>query len=494
MSAPKWFIAGCLVTGGVFIALPQGAHEQITAVLEAAGPAHAGESSSTPERASTTPVGASTAPGHVSGLPDFTPLIERVGPSVVNVTTRSLVRQAPEVAERHFDVYRELMGEPTQRTVTGLGSGFVLGHDGYILTNAHVVDGVDEVYVRLTGSKRELKAKIVGVDIDTDIALLKVSARGLRAAPVGSSERLRVGDWVAAIGSPFGFDNTITAGIISAKERNLPSGSRTRFLQSDVAINPGSSGGPLVNLNGEVVGINSKIYTRTGGYMGVSFAIPIETALEVSKQLRIRGRIARGFLGIEAQPVNEVLAASFNLDAARGALVTAVRSQSPASRAGIRPGDIVLGYGGKSIEEPSDLMREVSDTTPGTRTDLELWRHNALLHAAITVDSAAQWGPAHPGAAAGTAKRTIGLVLTEVAPTEGDARKFSCGLLVERAGAIARPETLQTGDVIIAVNDTQFDTRAQFNRLVEARAGQPVALLVLRSGRSQYVALESEAL
>ncbi|MPZ42673.1 MAG: PDZ domain-containing protein [Betaproteobacteria bacterium] len=480
MSAPKWFIAGCLVSGGVFIAVPQGVREESALAVEVAAAAPAPAPANAPDR--------------VSGLPDFTRLIERVGPSVVNITTRSLVRHAPGIAERHFDVYRELMGEATQRTVTGLGSGFVLGHDGYILTNAHVVEGVDEVYVRLTGSKRELKAKIVGMDAATDIALLKVSARGLRAAPVGSSRRLRVGDWVAAIGSPFGFDNTITAGIISAKERNLPSGSPTRFLQSDVAINPGSSGGPLVNLSGEVVGINSKIYTRTGGYMGVSFAIPIETALEVSKQLRSRGSIARGFLGIEAQPVSEVLAASFNLDPARGALVTAVRSQSPASRAGIRAGDIVLGYGGKSIEEPSDLMREVSDTAPGTRTDVELWRRNALLHAAIIVDSASEWASAHSGVVAGAAKRTIGLVLTEVAPGERDARKFSCGLLVERADDMARPGTLQSGDVIVAVSDAPFRTRAEFDRLVEARAGQPVALLVLRSGRSQYVALESEAL
>ena len=505
MSAPKWFIAGCLVSGGIFIAIPQGAREgsseqarfgamaQAERILNSREPL-ANSNAREPVLTSREPERASAVPGRTSGLPDFTSLIERVGPSVVNVTTRSLVRQAPGIAERHFDVYRELMGEPTPRTVTGLGSGFVLGDDGYILTNAHVVDGVDEVYVRMTGSKRELKAKIVGMDADTDIALLKVSARGLRAAPMGSSQRLRVGDWVAAIGSPFGFDNTITAGIISAKERNLPSGSRTRFLQSDVAVNPGSSGGPLVNLNGEVVGINSKIYTRTGGYMGMSFAIPIETALEVSKQLRSQGRIARGFLGIEAQSVSEAMAASFNLEAARGALVTAVRSQSPASRADIRPGDIVLGYGGKSIEEPSDLMREVSDTAPGTRTDLELWRRNVLLRAAITLDSAAEWASVHSGIAAGAAKRTIGLVLTEVAPDEHDGRKFSCGLLVQRADTIARPGSLRSGDVIVAVNDAQFDTRAQFDRLVEARAGRPVALLVLRSGRSQYVALESEAL
>jgi serine protease Do len=474
MSALKWFIAGCIVSGGLFIAAPQGVRD--TPAPRAAVAADA------------------TVPSRLGGLPDFTPLIERVGPSVVNVTTRSVVRDATGIAERHFNLYRALMGESDPRTVTGLGSGFVLGDDGYILTNAHVIEGVDEVYVRLTGSKRELKAKIVGTDPDTDIALLKVSARGLRAAPMGSSQRLRVGDWVAAIGSPFGFDNTITAGIISAKERNLVAGSPTPFLQSDVAINPGSSGGPLVNLNGEVVGINSKIYTRTGGYMGVSFAIPIEIALKVSDELRSRGTIARGFLGIETQPVSEVLAASFNLEQARGALVTAVSSHSPASRAGIRPGDIVLAYGGKSIDEPFDLVREVSDTAPGTRTDVQLWRRNALLHAAVTVEFPPDRASLHPTPAPDAAKPTMGLALTEVQPDQRGGPGFPCGLLVQRAGILTGPSSLQRGDVIVAVNDTQFDTRAEFDRLVEARAGLPVALLVLRAGRTQYVALESEAL
>jgi serine protease Do len=266
-------------------------------------------------------------------------------------------------------------------------------------------------------------------------------------------------------------------------------------LQSDVAINPGSSGGPLVNLSGEVVGINSKIYTRTGGYMGVSFAIPIETALKVGKALRERGSIARGFLGIETQPVSEVLAASFNLEQARGALVTAVRSQSPASRAGIRAGDIVLGYAGKSIEEPADLVREVYDTAPGTRTDIELWRRNVLLHADVIVASAPEPARAHREVADSAVKRTLGLVLTEI-PSEqrGMRADFPCGLLVQRQDGRVAPDTLQNGDIIVAVNDARFDNRAEFDRLVDARSGRPLALLVLRAGRSHYVALESELL
>jgi serine protease Do len=471
MSALKWFIVGCFVSSGFMFVLP-GAVRDHALVSPSAVP--------------------SSSIGLVGGLPNFTSLIERVGPSVVNVTTRSVVRHAPDIAERHFDIYRGLMGEAAQRTVTGLGSGFVLGDDGYILTNAHVVEGVDEVFVRLTGSKRELKASVVGMDANTDIALLKVSARGLRVAPMGSSETLKVGDWVAAIGSPFGFDNTITAGIVSAKERNLSSASPTRFLQSDVAINPGSSGGPLVNLNGEVVGINSKIYTRTGGYMGVSFAIPIETALKVGTELRKRGVVARGFLGIEAQPVSDVLAASFNLDGPRGALVTAVHGQSPASRAGIRPGDIVLAYGGKAIDEPADLVREVSDTAPGTRADVELWRRSVLLHAAVIVESVPDSGVARR-AEQESSRRGTGLVLTEIAPEQRTELKIPFGLLVQRAEALPAEGTLQPGDVIVGVNDTRFATRAEFQRLLAQRSG-PVALLVLRSGRSQYVALNAELL
>ena len=469
MSALKWFIAGSCFSGSLLFLAAGGFGDFAAPAAE--------------------------RPTAAVQLPDFSTLIERVGPSVVNVTTRSIVRNMPDVAERHFDIYRSLMGAPAERTVTGLGSGFVVDDDGYILTNAHVVEGVDEVYVRITGSKRELKARIVGTDPETDIALLKVNARGLRTAPVGSSASLRVGDWVAAIGSPFGFDNTITAGIVSAKERHLAAGSATAFLQSDVAINPGSSGGPLVNLKGEVVGINSKIYTRTGGYMGVSFAIPIETALKVTEQLRSRGSVARGFLGIEAQPLNETLAASFNLEAARGALVTAVRAESPASEAGIRPGDIVLSYAGKSIEEPGDLVRAVLDTAPGTRAELAVWRRNSLLHARVIVAPAPETPNRQLLDETGTvARRTMGLVLTELSPQQCERFNVPYGLLVGPTGRAADSSRLQAGDVIVAVNDARFATRAEFERLVEERAGMPVALLVMRDGRPRHVALDAELL
>jgi serine protease Do len=268
MSGWKWLIVGCVLGGGSFAILPP--------VWERHGAS---------ARAT------SAAPGLVEmrqGLPDFTRLVDRVGPAVVNVTTRTATRHIEDSAERHYEAYRGLTGEEegARRTTVGIGSGFVLSADGYILTNAHVVAGAEEVYVRLPGRRNPVRAQVAGSDAATDIALLKIPATRLPVVRPGSSRDLKVGDWVAAIGSPFGFDNTITAGIVSAKERRLPHGSQTAFLQSDVAINPGSSGGPLVNLRGEVVGINSKIYTRTGGYMGVSFAIPIETAIRVGDVLR----------------------------------------------------------------------------------------------------------------------------------------------------------------------------------------------------------------
>lgn len=269
MAAWRWLIVGCFVGAGAYGLVPTAAREADRVISHSSEPA---------QRVA------------LRGLPDFTQLVERVGPAVVNVTTRSSPKEPEGPAEHHFGLYKSMLGDDdaARHPVVGIGSGFILRDDGYILTNAHVVAGADEVYVKLTGRRREVRAMVIGADAATDIALLKIDAARLPVIRPGSSRSLKVGDWVAAIGSPFGFDNTITAGIVSAKERRLPQSSQTAFLQSDVAINPGSSGGPLVNLSGEVVGINSKIYTRTGGYMGVSFAIPIETALAVGNELRLR--------------------------------------------------------------------------------------------------------------------------------------------------------------------------------------------------------------
>ncbi len=469
MSRLGWLIIGGIAGGALYGASP------LPSLLE----------SVTAARPAIT--AARLAPG--PGLPDFTELVERVSPAVVNVTTRTKPTALPEVAERHFDVYRGLIGEiSTPQPVVGIGSGFILGDDGYVLTNAHVIDGADEVYVRVSGKRKELRATVIGADKATDIALLKIHAAQLPVARTGSSQALKVGDWVAAIGSPFGFDNTITAGIISAKERRLPQSAEMPFLQTDVAINPGSSGGPLVNLKGEVVGVNTKIYTRTGGYMGVSFAIPIETALKVTEQLRKRGFVARGALGLETQALSEVLAASFGLHAAHGALVTAVEPGSAARRADIRRGDIVLAYEGKPVERPADLARAVEETAPGTRAELTLWRQNARVVASAVVDSARR-EDVEPRLAPERTARAGPLHLSEAPSDQCRDLNIEYGLVV--LGSSREPAGLEPGDVIVAVNEQEFRTRLEFDRLLAARdAAAPLALLVVRSGRPLYVPLE----
>ncbi|MGE5139913.1 MAG: Do family serine endopeptidase, partial [Rudaea sp.] len=297
-------------------------------------------------------------------LPDFTRLVEEQGPAVVNISTKQAVKrgalpQIPGIGDEELqEFFRRFMPKqpiPEPRSQSrSLGSGFIISPDGYILTNAHVIEGADEIDVRFT-DKREMQAKVIGADRRTDVALIKVEARGLPVVKFGDPSRLKVGEWVVAIGSPFGFDNTVTAGIVSAKGRSLPDESLVPFIQTDVAINPGNSGGPLFNMRGEVVGINSQIYSRTGGFMGLSFAIPIDVALDVQGQLREHGRVSRGRIGVVIQEVTRDLATSFGLDRPRGALVNTVEEGSPAARAGIQPSDIILSFGGKAVESSIDL-------------------------------------------------------------------------------------------------------------------------------------------
>lgn len=329
---------------------------------------------SSPSVAPMTPVStqadSSASAARVLGLPDFSVLVQKQGPAVVNVVTTRALRvaagpSAGDPNDPYYEFFRRFMpdapqgGGPEPRG-QGLGSGFVISQDGYILTNAHVVADSDEVTVRLANDKREFKAKVVGADRRTDVALLKVDATGLPTVTLGNSADLKVGEWVAAIGSPFGFDNTITAGIVSAKGRTLPDESFVPFIQTDVAVNPGNSGGPLLNLKGEVVGINSLIYSRTGGYMGLSFAIPIEVALDVSKQLQATGKVTRGRLGVRIQDLTKELATSFNLDKPNGVLIAGVEPGSPAEKAGVQRGDVILKYDGKLVENAIELPRLVA--------------------------------------------------------------------------------------------------------------------------------------
>src|SRR5439155_7926868 len=329
------------------------------------------------------------AQGQTRDLPDFKSLMKAAGPAVVNVISTRKAQTAAAGAgpaagnvpgqraeDPMLEFLRRFMSDMPDRGQArqGLGSGFIISEDGYILTNAHVVAEFDDVNVRLADSKREFKAKVVGLDKRSDVALLKVDAEGLPTAKLGDSSKLEPGDWVAAIGSPFGFANTITAGIVSAKGRSLPDEMYVPFIQTDVAVNPGNSGGPLRNLQGEVVGVNSMIYSGTGGYMGVSFAIPIEVALDVSRQLKDQGKVTRGRIGIAIRPMTAELARAFGLKSPAGAVIINVEKAGPAAKAGARIGDVVLEWNGEAIDEPMELPRRVAATAPGSLAHMAIWR------------------------------------------------------------------------------------------------------------------------
>src|SRR3954468_1513875 len=334
------------------------------------------------------------AQGQTRSLPDFNSLMKAAGPSVVNVistrkaqTTAAAGGSAPAANDPLSEFYRRFAPDAPERAPArqGLGSGFIVSADGYILTNAHVVAEFDDVMVRLADAKREFKAKVVGVDKRSDVALIKVDAADLPIARLGESSRLEPGDWVAAIGSPFGFANTITAGIVSAKGRSLPDEMYVPFIQTDVAVNPGNSGGPLLNLQGEVIGVNSLIYSGTGGYMGVSFAIPIEVALDVSKQLKKQGKVPRGRVGIAVQPMTKELARSFGRDSPAGAVIVHLEKGGPADKAGARIGDVVLEWNGETIDDPNELPRLVAASVPGSLAHLGIWREGKRESLALRV-------------------------------------------------------------------------------------------------------------
>src|SRR6266446_4184818 len=374
----------------------------------------------------------------VQGLPDFTELVEKQGPAVVNVSTTSAARSGPQSPVPEDDPFYEFFrrfGPPQPRDyeARSLGSGFIISADGYILTNAHVVEAADDITVKLN-DKREFKAKVIGSDKRTDVAVIKIEASGLPAVKIGDPERLRVGEWVLAIGSPFGFESTVTAGIVSAKGRSLPQENYVPFIQTDVAINPGNSGGPLFNLKGEVVGINSQIYSRTGGFMGLSFAIPIDVALDIQKQLREKGRVARGRIGVVIHEVTRDLATSFGLDRPRGALVNSVEKGSPADKAGIEATDIIIGFEGKPVENSSDLPRLVGSTRPGSQASVEVWRKGATRKLTITVGElqeeriAARDTPRSQKPSETPANR-LGIVVAELSADQKKDMKLSSGLV-----------------------------------------------------------------
>lgn len=441
------------------------------------------------------------APGQTArNLPDFTSLMKQQGPAVVNVITkREAARsgrggaqgQPPE--DPLLEFFRRFMPDAPERMPgpgLGLGSGFIVSQDGYVLTNAHVVAGDGEVTVRLADAKREFKARVIGADERTDIALLKIEATGLPTVKLGKSEKLQPGEWVAAIGSPFGFENTITAGIVSATGRSLPAETYVPFIQTDVAVNPGNSGGPLMNLAGEVVGVNSMIYSQTGGYMGVSFAIPIEVALDVMKQLRAEGKVTRGRLGVRIQPMTKELAQSFRLKEPDGALIALVEPGSPADKAGLQPGDVVLAYNGQPLEDANKLPRLVAATKPGQSATLRIWRDGKAEDVKFTAaELVADAKPAKPAAEKPTKPNRLGLVVSELPAAQRKALGIDYGLVVESADASRSP--LRPGDVIVGVGRETIKSLEDFDRLIaEHKQGDTVALLVRRGEATVYVPIE----
>ncbi len=443
----------------------------------------------------TAPAAVPQSAGHLSALPDFSQLAEQAGPAVVNISVTK-VATAAEMPSLPFDqndpffqfFRRFQVPVPKQGPMHGIGSGFIVSGDGYILTNAHVVNGASEVNVKLT-DRREFTAKVVGTDPKSDIALLKIDAKNLPTVRIGDSKDVKVGQWVVAMGSPFGFENSVTAGIVSAKSRSLGDGSYVPFIQTDVAINPGNSGGPLFDLKGDVIGINSQIYSQTGGYMGLSFAIPIDVAMHVKDQLQRYGKVTRGRIGVTVQSVNQTLADSFGLPKAEGALVSSVDEDSPAARAGIKPGDVILAYNGKAVDQSSDLPVLVADTKPGQNATIRVWRDRAPRDLSVTIGTMPADQVASADNPADNNSGKLGLVVRPLTAEERSQVKAGGGLVVEDAGGAAARAGIQPGDVILALNNEPVKSVAQLRRLLD-KSGKHVALLVLRDDAKMYVPVD----
>ena len=447
---------------------------------------------------------ATATPGVV--LPDFSELADRVGPSVVNLRTteRGRSRGAAEGDPGMEEFFRRFgiplpnrrgnpqpddeQAQPQQR---GVGSGFILTADGYIMTNAHVVDGADEVIVTLT-DKRELKARIVGADTRTDVAVVKIDGTGLPFVRIGDVNRLKVGEWVMAIGSPFGLDNTVTAGIVSAKQRDT--GDYLNFIQTDVAINPGNSGGPLLNLRGEVVGINSQIYSRSGGFMGISFAIPIDDAMRVADQLRTNGRVVRGRIGVQIQPVTKDVAEAIGLGKPAGALVRSVEKDGPAEKGGVEAGDIITRVDGKAVERSGDLPRIIGGIKPGSRATLTVFRRGATRDLSVTVvefedDRPQRRAQAEPNSGS-AAKTALGLTVSDLSEAQKRELRVRGGVRVDAVEGAAARAGLREGDVVLSVDNTEVTDSKQFAGIAaKVEKSRAVSVLVRRGEWVNYLVI-----
>ncbi|HEU0188955.1 MAG TPA: DegQ family serine endoprotease [Gallionella sp.] len=458
------------------------------------------QSSASVANASSTTGSASAIPVSVA-LPNFTALVKKEGPAVVNISSTRKIRGEPQFPAlpglSPDDPFNEFFRRfspgdeaPREFRSQSLGSGFIVSTDGYVLTNAHVVEDAEEVTVRLT-DQREFKVKVIGSDRRSDIALLKIPAKDLPVVNIGDSSKLEVGEWVVAIGSPFGFTNSVSQGIVSAMGRSLPGEDIVPFIQTDVPINPGNSGGPLFNMNGEVIGVNSQIYSRSGGYMGLSFAIPIELAMKVKDELLKHGTVRRGRLGITIQSVSPEHAKSFDLPKAGGALITSVEKDGPADRAGLQIGDIILKFDGKEMASTDDLVRAVANTAPGSSAKLQVWRNGTTREVTISLgetksermaqkqeqqDKTAQ--PAH-----------LGLAVRELAHEEQRALHTDGHLVVEAVTGVAAESGIQPGDIIIAVNSQRVATTRQLRAALD-KAGKHAAVLVQREDNMIFLPLK----
>lgn len=442
-------------------------------------------------------------------LPDFTDLVEQVGPSVVNIRTIEKVKAAAQGApdEQMLEFFRRF-GIPVppnmprtprpernqpdgdEEQPRGVGSGFILTADGFVMTNAHVVEGADDVIVTLT-DKREFKAKIIGADKRTDVAVVKIEATGLPAVKLGDVSRLKVGEWVMAIGSPFGLENTVTAGIVSAKQRDT--GDYLSFIQTDVAINPGNSGGPLINMRGEVVGINSQIYSRSGGFQGISFAIPMDEAARVADQLRSSGRVTRGRIGVQIDQVSKEVAESIGLGKPQGALVRGVETGAPAEKAGIEAGDIITKFDGKAIEKSSDLPRLVGNVKPGTKAVITVFRRGASKDLTVTIAEVEAEKPvrkasaAEPKPKAASPVQAFGLSLSELTDAQKKDLKIKGGVKVDTVEGVAARAGIREGDVIVAVANGEVTSIKEFEAAVaKVDKTKPVNVLFRRGELAQF--------
>jgi len=434
-------------------------------------------------------------------LPDFESIVARYGPAVVNVSIEGTVKQQGGVMSPFgqldpndpFSQFFRRFGPQMQipqgeRVIHALGSGFIISPDGVILTNAHVVDKADTVTVKLT-DKREFTAKVIGVDKATDVAVLKIDATGLPTLPLGSPDATREGEWVLAIGSPFGFDNSVTAGIVSAKSRSLPNEGYVPFIQTDVAINPGNSGGPLLNLKGEVVGINSQIYSRSGGYQGISFAIPIDVAIHVKDQLLADGKVTRGRIGVGIQDLNQGLAESFGLTSAKGALVTQVEPDSPGAKAGLKSGDVILALNGETVSDSGELPPRVAVMKPGTEATLKIWRDGKAKDVDVRIG---EMQPNEKVASADNAsadKGRLGVSVRPLTPDERNQAEVDHGLLVGSVAGAAERAGIQPGDVLLSVNGQPINSLSELQKLVN-KSEHHIALLIQRNDARIFVPID----